>query len=550
MKTTSRTYLIVVIALLMLFSCKTPKEPRYVDYQPYFNQLQKEYVITPSLEGVKLDTVVQVLSNLREEIYTFKDTITVDQEFNYYEGELLIDINLINEKPLLFDTLMVVKGFLMRDSLVDLLFPVVSDSIRAELLSLTDSITKRQATNPQTINPTIPTTTKQSVQPGNSSTQTISNVKKKYYSREDILADTKRDLFDADALITKIFATSGWKIGDSIPYYKGFSNSVPDSSVLFTTEMVYVPINDTASEVKQYPIEKLSKEIVEKKSVSDRSIFTEQVNFIHFFKDEEDAFMDMVRVQGGSFKIGSNEFDEDERPEYGLSVSNYLMGKYEVTNKIFCTLLNLLKCDSLGRVNHTKFIDWKSRYSKIYWETKTGRFKVREGFKDYPVVNVTWAAANKVCMEMGGRLPSEAEWEYAAKGGVYAIRYYTNQSKSDYAYEYRFAGSNTMSDVGWFVDNSDGYCVEVGQRAPNRLGLYDMSGNVWEWCWDNYSSEFYKHNSDSSDPVCLTSNGVRINRGGSWSSDAIYCRITNRNFSPEFECNPYLGLRLMREWRR
>jgi len=533
----------------MLFSCKTPKEPRYVDYQPYFNQFQKEYVVTPSLDRVKLDTVVQVLSNLREETYNLKDTITIEQDFNFYEGELLVDINLINEKPMLFDTFMVVKGFLMKDSLVDLLFPVIPDSLKEELLSITDSITKKQSGNPQSAKKALPNTKSQDIQPVNPSIKTTDIAKRKYYSREDILADTRRDLFDADALISKVFASSGWKIGDSIPYYQGFTNSVPDSSILFTTEMAYVVVDDTARKVKQYPIDKLNKEIVERKSVTDRQIFTEQVSFIHYYKDEEDVFMDMVRVQGGSFKIGNNEFDEDERPEYGLNISNYLVGKYEVTNKIFCTLLNLLRCDSLGRVNHTKFIDWKSRYSKLYWDHKTGRYKVREGFKEYPVVNVTWAAANKVCMEMGGRLPSEAEWEYAAKGGVYAIRYYTNQSKSDYAYEFRFAGSNTMNDVGWFVDNSDGYCVEVGQRAPNRLGIYDMSGNVWEWCWDNYNNEFYKRNSDSSDPVCLTSNGIRVNRGGSWSSDAIYCRITNRNFSPEFECNPYLGLRLMREWK-
>lgn len=586
---------------MVLFSCKTPKpqEHHYVDYQPYFNQTKKEFVQTPSLKDARLDTIVQVLSNLRPEEYNFKDSLTFVHELDFLEGQLLIDIDSINEKPPIFDTFMVVENFLMRDELVNSLFPVVPDSIRNG--SKTDSIApvvsapvvkkalpspkksvkakpkkklkprkyvmpayvrtvngkqkyvpKRNVyrRNPPKAKPKPVEKPQPLVTPQQLAEQATTKKGAQYFTREQILADTTRDLLDADTLITSIFTSTGWVVGDSIPYYNGFSNYTEDSSLMVSTKMVFVEIIDTTRRVRQYPLAKLCKEVKVKTKIPGKIILTDKVVFMHFYKDEEDVFMDMVRVKGGSFKIGSNEFDEDERPEYGLNVSDFLIGKYEVTNQVLCVFLNMLKCDSLGYVNRTRFVDWKSRYSKIFWDYKTGRYKVYSGFEKYPVVNITWAAANKMSMEMGGRLPSEAEWEYAAKGGAYSIRYYTNADKTDFAYEQRFAGSNLMGDVGWFVDNSGGDCHKVGELPPNRLGIYDMSGNVWEWCYDNYDKEFYKRNSDSHDPICLKSNGIRINRGGSWSSDAMYCRITNRNFSEEFQPNPYLGFRLMRDWKK
>jgi formylglycine-generating enzyme required for sulfatase activity len=275
----------------------------------------------------------------------------------------------------------------------------------------------------------------------------------------------------------------------------------------------------------------------------DQLIHNEKVVFQVFYKEEDDVFIDMVRVQGGNFKIGSNEFDDDERPQYGLDLSSFLIGKYELTNKIFCSFLNYIHCDSLGKKGRLKIIDLNSRYTKIYYDKPTERFFVMKYYEEYPVVNVSWAGASLFCKTMGGSLPSEAEWEYVARGGIYAIRYYINADKTDYDYEFRFAGGNSMSDVGWFVDNSDGSCQYKGSLMPNQLGIYDLCGNVWEWCYDNYDKEFYKRNSDGTDPICINGSGKRVNRGGSWSSDAQYCRITNRNYLDEFDYNPFLGFR-------
>ena len=134
------------------------------------------------------------------------------------------------------------------------------------------------------------------------------------------------------------------------------------------------------------------------------------------------------------------------------------------------------------------------------------------------------------------RLPTEAEWEYAARGG--------NRSQG-----YKYAGSNTVGDVAWYFYNSYALGVDspdygthtVATKAPNELGLYDMSGNVWEWCQDWYGS----YSSDAqTNPTGPTSGSYRVNRGGSWYYNARYCRVSNRSdFTPSYALRD-LGLRL------
>jgi formylglycine-generating enzyme required for sulfatase activity len=548
----SGKYLIISgLVLLTIFACKTQKQQthRYVDYQPYFDQTKRFYVRTPSLKDVKLDTSVQILSNLREEILEINDSVTFTLELEFSKGELIIDIDKINEKPPIYDTFMVVKGFIFKNELVNTLFPVIPDSFKLELFNLNDSISVNQIHDSLNSDHT----TWVDSMPVLHAVDTVSKlikvqpVQKPYFTREEILADTTRDLFDADSILNDLLADIPWKIGDSIPYFKEFTNYQMDSLLFMQTNVAYVEIIDTSRIVKMYPREMLYRQVSERSTISDEIFNIDKVGFKIFYEDEEDVFIDMVKVQGGSFKIGNNELDEDERPQYGLNVSNFLIGKFELTNQLFCTFMNYIHCDSLGKINRLKVINMDPRYSKIKLNATTGKFYVLKDYENYPVVNVSWAGANLFCKTMGGRLPSEAEWEYAARGGVYAVRYYTNEKRTDYDYEYRYAGSNTMAEVGWFVDNSDGACQYIGSLKPNQLGLYDMSGNVWEWCYDNYNIDFYKRNGDSTDPMCLTGSGVRVNRGGSWSSDATYCRVSNRNYLDEFDFNPYLGFRYMRE---
>ncbi len=198
---------------------------------------------------------------------------------------------------------------------------------------------------------------------------------------------------------------------------------------------------------------------------------------------EKETEENMVFVEGGTFQMGSNSGYDDEKPVHTVTVSSFYMDATEVT---------------------------QAEYRKVMGKNPS----YFSGCDDCPVEKVSWHDANEYAKKVGKRLPTEAEWEYAARGG--------NKSKG-----YRYSGSNNLDAVGWYDNNSDWKTHPVAQKQPNELGLYDMSGNVYEWCSDWYDEESYS-SSPQNNPQGPSSGSYRVLRGGGWSSSGDYCRVANR----------------------
>ena len=221
------------------------------------------------------------------------------------------------------------------------------------------------------------------------------------------------------------------------------------------------------------------------------------------------AIDNMVKVEGGTFYMGATSEQKssavyDESPSHAVTLRSFSISKYEVTQELWQAVMGS---------NPSDFTD----------------------DSDCPVENVSWSDCQEFITKLNKmtgkhfRLPTEAEWEYAARGGNRTL-------------EYKFAGSNTLDEVGWYDTNSNS-TYPVGMLSPNELGLYDMSGNVREWCQDWYGEDYYSE-SPSSSPAGPTSGDGRVCRGGSWYNNINNCRVSSRFFESASARLNYVGLRL------
>ena len=240
---------------------------------------------------------------------------------------------------------------------------------------------------------------------------------------------------------------------------------------------------------------------------------------------------DMVKVEGGTFTMGATseqigDADSDESPVHQVTLSDYYIGKYEVTQGLWEAVMRYSGTCADGSS--------MSAYSSDVWLGSDPTSGCGLG-SDYPAYYVSWEdivnvfipRLNKITGKTF-RLPTEAEWEFAARGG--------NNSRGC-----KYSGGNTIGDVAWYSGNASSTTHPVGTKSPNELGLYDMSGNVWEWCSDWYGSY---PSSSQTNPTGPSSGSSRVSRGGSWSSTARDCRVSFRFYSnPEFRYY-YLGFRL------
>jgi len=231
----------------------------------------------------------------------------------------------------------------------------------------------------------------------------------------------------------------------------------------------------------------------------------ENINKLKLIQEEKLKKGEMVLVDGGSFEMGSLDF-ADEKPVRKVEVKSFLIDKFPVTVKQFREF-----CNSKGR-RMPPVPEWG-------W------------IDDHPVVNISWQDAYDYAEWAGKRLPTEAEWEFASRGGT--------KSK-----KYKFAGSNNLNDVAWYSANSDLRTNPIGTKSPNELGIYDMCGNVLEWCSDWYSPY---DSSDINNPSGGKKGNFKVLRGGSWNVNELGCRITLRNHYDPDTYDNYFGFRCVKD---
>lgn len=210
--------------------------------------------------------------------------------------------------------------------------------------------------------------------------------------------------------------------------------------------------------------------------------------------------MDMIYVEGSTFKMGATEeqgkaTEKDEHPVRTVKMDSYYIGKHLITRRQW----NLI-------MEPDSFFDDET--------SKT---------EEYPVCRVSWNEAQEFCARLSKKtgkryvLPTEAQWEYAARGG--------KKSKG-----YKYAGSNNLDEVAWYKGNSGDGKYPIGCKKANELGIYDMNGNLFEWCSDWYSYGYYDYTDyDIDNPQGAEDGSYRVCRGGSWRSDAENCRVSKRD---------------------
>lgn len=256
---------------------------------------------------------------------------------------------------------------------------------------------------------------------------------------------------------------------------------------------------------------------------------TSKNHMLNVFKDG------FVKVEGGTFMMGCNSelqktCEYDEKPAHQVTISDFYISPYEVTQKQWTWVMRRnIQSDSFA----------VQSFLKQQFESGLGNNPslASRDCDDCPVENVSWddiqEFLKRINLQNPGanyRLPTEAEWEYAARGGKRST-------------DHLFSGSDELAMVAWFQGNSDDRTQPVGEKKSNELGLYDMSGNVWEWCsdWDGkYAS------GNRTNPTGPTSGTYRIVRGGSWNDRESFCRVSYRGSAAPNVRSDGIGFRLVR----
>ncbi len=246
----------------------------------------------------------------------------------------------------------------------------------------------------------------------------------------------------------------------------------------------------------------------------------------------------MVYVQGGSFNMGSNDDGDNAKPIHRVTVSSFYMSMYVVTVADFRRFIMATRYKTTAEKD-----GWGAAGNKfektngVTWEDDSYGVKRPPAQDNHPVLYVSYDDATRYCQWLSAqtgktyRLPTEAEWEYAARGG----------SKSN---GYTYSGGNELTGVAWVKENANNQSNPVGQKKANELGLYDMTGNVWQWCQDWFGADYYA-GSPAENPQGPATGDHRVIRGGSWNSSAKTCRLAVRLNEPIDHHTSNLGFRVV-----
>jgi formylglycine-generating enzyme required for sulfatase activity len=218
--------------------------------------------------------------------------------------------------------------------------------------------------------------------------------------------------------------------------------------------------------------------------------------------------LEMVLIPAGSFAMGDEHGDAEEKPVHKVAITKpFYLGKFEVTQEQWEAVMGGNPSHFKGKKNPTDRVSWEAAQEFIK--------KLNEKF-----------AASGTSFS----LPTEAQWEYACRAGT-STRFGFGDGEAD------------LSEYGWFEGNAGGKTHPVGEKKPNARGLYDMHGNVWEWCADWYDGDYFRQ-SPASDPTGPTAVSSRVLRGGSWGDPAPYCRSAYRHCLPPWFCVYSYGVRV------
>jgi formylglycine-generating enzyme required for sulfatase activity len=285
----------------------------------------------------------------------------------------------------------------------------------------------------------------------------------------------------------------------------------------------------------------------------------------------------MVWVPGGWFNMGSptgnipgvtpaTAFPVNENPQHDIGLKGFWMGKYQVTQELWADVMKDYKGGAYASPSAGSSgaapgeVQRKRPVTNVNWYTALvfcnllsakdglGRvYKINDSV--YPTdwgeiptatnspTKAMWDAVTIVPGANGYRLATEAQWEYACRAGTNTVYY---------------EGDTFSGDYGWFTTNSGGQTHEVGKKTKNEFGLYDMHGNVWEWCWDWYDANYYAtftattNPASPINPVGPVSGTYRVHRGGNYVSAAASLRSAYRGYNYPFSSNYYIGLRIVR----